>query len=45
MKDYQLEPFNFTTNYLDVWAFDVKDLQNKTFKVARIGEVEVLNLY
>lgn len=42
MKDYQVEPFVFTTNYLDVWAFDVNDKQNKTFKVARIGEVEVL---
>ena len=42
VKDYQVEPFVFTTNYLDVWAFDVNDKINKTFKVARIGEVEVL---
>lgn len=42
VKDYQVEPFVFTTNYLDVWAFDVNDKLNKTFKVARIGEVEVL---
>lgn len=42
VKDYQVEPFGFTTNYLDVWAFDVNDKLNKTFKVARIGEVEVL---
>ena len=42
VKDYQVEPFVFTTNYLDVWAFDVNDKQNKTFKVARIGEVETL---
>ncbi len=42
VKDYQVEPFAFTTNYLDVWAFDVNDKLNKTFKVARIGEVEVL---
>ena len=42
VKDYQVEPFVFTTNYLDVWAFDVNDKQNKTFKVARIGEVEAL---
>ena len=42
VKDYQVEPFVFTTNYLDVWAFDISDKQNKTFKVARIGEVEVL---
>lgn len=42
VKDYQVEPFVFTTNNLDIWAFDVNDRQNKTFKVARIGEVEVL---
>ena len=42
VKDYQVEPYSFTTNYIDVWAFDVNDMQNKTFKVARIGEVEVL---
>ena len=42
VKDYQVEPFGFTTNYLDVWAFDVNDRLNKTFKVARIGEVEIL---
>ena len=43
VKDYQVEPYSFTTNYIDVWAFDVSDMQNKTFKVARIGEVEVLD--
>ena len=42
VKDYQVEPYGFTTNYIDVWAYDVNDMQNKTFKVARIGEVEVL---
>lgn len=42
VKDYQVEPYSFTTNYLDVWAFDVNDKLNKTFKVARIGEVDVL---
>ena len=43
VKDYLVEPYSFTTNYIDVWAFDVNDMQNKTFKVARIGEVEVLD--
>ena len=42
VKDYHVEPYSFTTNYLDVWAFDIDDKQNKTFKVARIGEVEIL---
>lgn len=42
VKDYQVEPYSFTTNFLDIWAFDVNDKLNKTFKVARIGEVEIL---
>ena len=42
VKDYQVEPFSFTTNFLDVWAFDTVDKLNKTFKVERIGEVEIL---
>ena len=43
VKDYEVEPYSFTTNYIDIWAFDVNDKINKTFKVARIGDVEVLD--
>ena len=43
VKQYQVEPYSFTTNYVDVWAFDINDMKNKTFKVERIGEVEVLD--
>ena len=42
VKDYTVEPFQFNTDYIDVWAYDTKDGANKRFKVDRIGEVEVL---
>ena len=38
-RSYLLEPFEFTSNYSDVWAFDVRAGINKRFKVYRIGEV------
>lgn len=41
-RDYHVEPFKFNTNYIDVWAYDLADRKNKRFKVARIGEVEIL---
>lgn len=43
IRDRKVEPFAFTTNYLDVWCFDPEDGSNKRFKIARIEEVEVLN--
>ena len=30
--------FAFTGDYADVWAFDLEDGRNKTFKISRIGE-------
>lgn len=42
IRDRRVEPFGFTTNYLDVWAYDMEDGQNKLFKVSRIDETEVL---
>ena len=38
-RSYLLEPYEFTSNYADVWAFDLKAGINKRFKVYRIGEV------
>ena len=38
-RSYLLEPYEFTSNYSDVWAFDVRAGINKRFKVYRIGEV------
>lgn len=42
VRDYAVEPFQFNTNYIDIWAYDTRDGANKRFKVDRIGEVEVL---
>ena len=44
IRDRKVEPFAFTTNYLDVWCYDPEDGKNKRFKIARIDEVEVLNV-
>lgn len=43
IRDRKVEPFAFTTNYLDVWCYDLEDGKNKRFKIARIDEVELLN--
>lgn len=40
-QDYIVEPFEFTTNMIDVWAFDAKDSKNKRFKIARIEDVQI----
>ena len=39
VRDRRVEPFAFTTNYVQVWCFDTEDRANKLFKTARIGEV------
>lgn len=41
-QDHTVEPFAFTTNYIDIWAYDHKDGINKLFKISRIGQVEAL---
>ena len=41
IRDRYVEPFDFTTDYVDVWAYDLEDGKNKSFKVSRIGEVDV----
>ncbi|MBO6169613.1 MAG: WYL domain-containing protein [Bacteroidales bacterium] len=44
IRDRLVEPFGFTSDYADVWAFDLEDGRNKTFKISRIGgEVEILD--
>jgi predicted DNA-binding transcriptional regulator YafY len=42
IRNRLVEPFEFTTNYIQVWAYDTESKTNKLFKVARIDEVEVL---
>lgn len=41
-KDYVLEPYTFTNEYMDIWAYDTVAGKNKTFKLSRIGEMELL---
>lgn len=38
-----IEPFAFTTNYIQVWAYEPTKQQNKLFNLSRIEQVDVLN--
>ncbi len=42
IRDRYIEPFGFTTDFIEVWAYDIEDMRNKLFKIQRIGEVEIL---
>ena len=39
-KDRLIEPIEFTTNMIDIWAFDVDNGEPRMFKVSRIHAVE-----
>ena len=41
VRDRQVEPFAFTTNYVQVWCYDLESHSNKLFKTSRIGSVEL----
>ena len=43
IRDRRIEPFGFTSDYADVWALDLEDGRNKTFKISRIGSVDILD--
>ncbi len=43
LKDRLVEPFDFTTNYISTWAYDLEDQRCKTFKNTRITSVRILN--
>lgn len=40
--DRLVEPIGFTTNYIQLWAYEISSRETKTFKVSRIGGVEIL---
>ncbi len=40
VRDRRVEPFAFTTNYVQVWCYDLEDGANKLFKLSRIAKVE-----
>ncbi len=41
-RDRLVEPFDFTTNYVATWAYDIQSKCCKTFKNTRIKSVKVL---
>lgn len=43
VSDRVVEPLSFTTNYIQVWAYEVSSGKNKLFKLSRIGRVEILD--
>lgn len=40
-SDRHIEPFAFTTNYIDVWAYDIDKHENRIFKISRTGKAEI----
>lgn len=43
VSDRLVEPFDFTTNYIATWAYDVASGECKTFRNTRMSAVEVLD--
>lgn len=41
-RNYIVEPYAFTKEYVDIWACDTASGHNKMFKISRIGEVKTL---
>ena len=43
VTDRFVEPFEFTTNCIDVWGYDLEKQECRVFKISRIGVVVVLD--
>lgn len=43
VKSYRVEPFAFTTNYVQVWCYDLDAKCVKIFRLSRIGGVRILH--
>lgn len=43
VRDRVVEPFGFTTNYVQVWCYEVDSGLSKIFKTSRIGCVDILD--
>ena len=43
IADRLIEPYEFTTNYIDIWGYDIEKDENKVFKISRIDWVCVLD--
>lgn len=42
ISDRFIEPFEFTTNCIDIWGYDIEKQENRVFKITRIGVVTLL---
>jgi predicted DNA-binding transcriptional regulator YafY len=42
IRNRLVEPFAFTTNYIQMWAYDVEEKKNKLFKIKRIESIQML---
>ena len=43
ISDRLIEPFEFSTNCIDIWGYELEKKENKVFKISRIGKVKVLD--
>lgn len=43
VRDRLVEPFAFTSNYVQVWCYELATGMNKMFKVSRIEEVQMMD--
>lgn len=43
VSDRFVEPFEFTTNCIDIWGYDLEKKENRVFKISRIGDVVILD--
>jgi predicted DNA-binding transcriptional regulator YafY len=43
IKDRIVEPYDFTTNYIHLWAYENEFSKNYLFRISRIEKVEVTN--
>ena len=43
ISDRVIEPYEFTTNYIQVWGYEHSSGENKIYKISRIDEVEILD--
>jgi predicted DNA-binding transcriptional regulator YafY len=42
IRNRLVEPFAFTTNYIQMWAYDTEEKSNKLFNIRRIESVQLL---
>lgn len=44
VSNRQVEPFAFTTNYVEVWCYEPQSQRNKLFRISRTESVEITNI-